>query len=70
MPQLSHSALNAGQSARLMDLPSGCDVLPHPLHGWIELGDDVKAVVKNAKVDDFEMDFANKIITMVADPMA
>jgi hypothetical protein len=37
---------------------------------WIELGDDVKAVVKNAKVDDFEMDFANKIITMVADPMA
>ena len=37
---------------------------------WIALGDDVKAVVKNAKVDDFEMDFANKIITMVADPMA
>lgn len=37
---------------------------------WIELDDDVKAVVKNAKVDDFEMDFANKIITMVADPMA
>lgn len=37
---------------------------------WIELGDDVKAVVKNANVDDFEMDFANKIITMVADPMA
>ena len=37
---------------------------------WIELGDDVKAVVKNAKVDDFEIDFANKIITMVADPMA
>ena len=36
----------------------------------IVLGDDVKAVVKNAKVDELDIDFANKIITMVADPMA
>ena len=38
MPQLSHGTLNAGQSALLIDFPCGCVVLPHPLHGWIELG--------------------------------
>ena len=36
----------------------------------IVLGNDIKAVVKNAKVDELDIDYANKIITMVADPLA
>ena len=35
---------------------------------WIVLGDDVKAVVKGAKEDMFEMDFENKTITMLSEP--
>ena len=39
-------------------------------HTRYELGDDVKAVVVNAKADDFVMDFAKDIITYAPDPLA
>ena len=39
-------------------------------NAWIEKGADVKAVVKGVDADDLGIDFANKVITMNADPMA
>ena len=33
-------------------------------------GDDVKAVVKGVRADDFDIDFVNAVITMTADSMA
>ena len=39
-------------------------------NAWIEKGADVKAVVKGVDADDLDIDFANKVITMNADPMA
>ena len=38
-------------------------------HVRIVKGDDVKAVVKNANADDFDMDFTSRLITMT-DPLA
>ena len=35
---------------------------------WIVLGDDVKAVIKNAKEEMFETDFPNATITMLSEP--
>ena len=37
---------------------------------WIKLGEDVKAVVVNAKADDFEIDFKKDIITYAPDSLA
>ena len=37
---------------------------------WLTKGDDVKAVVKGVDVEDLEIDYGNKIITFVADPLA
>ena len=39
-------------------------------HVRIVKGDDVKAVVRNANTDDFDMDFTSGLITMSADPLA
>jgi Ca2+-binding RTX toxin-like protein len=39
-------------------------------HVRIVKGDDVKAVVRNANADDFDMDFTSGLITMSADPLA
>ena len=36
---------------------------------WINLGSDVKAVVKNTEVEFFEVDGYNKIITLQAEPV-
>ena len=39
-------------------------------NAWIVKGDDVKAVVKGVDADDLDIDFANRVITLNADPMA
>ena len=36
---------------------------------WIKLGDDVKAVVVNAKADDFVIDYTKDIIEYVPDSL-
>ena len=38
-------------------------------HVRIVKGDDVKAVIRNANADDFDMDFTSRLITMT-DPLA
>ena len=38
-------------------------------HVRIVKGDDVKAIVRNANADDFDMDFTSRLITMT-DPLA
>ena len=37
---------------------------------WIMKGEDVKAVVKGVDADSLNLDFVNRVITMVSDPMA
>jgi len=37
---------------------------------WITRRDDVKAVVKGVDVEDLDIDYDNKLITFVADPLA
>ena len=37
---------------------------------WITKGEDVKAVVKGVSADLLNLDFVNRVITMVSDPMA
>ena len=37
---------------------------------WITKGEDVKAVVKGVSADLLNLDFVNRVITMVNDPMA
>ena len=40
-------------------------------HVRIVKGDDIKAVVRNANADDFDLDFTSRLITMtVTDPLA
>ena len=37
---------------------------------WLTKGDDIKAVVKGVDVEDLKIDYGNKMITFVADPLA
>lgn len=37
---------------------------------WILKGDDVKAVVKDTSTAELKMDFAARLITLIADPLA
>ena len=37
---------------------------------WLTKGDDVKAVIKGVSAEDLDIDFGNKVITFVADPLA
>ena len=39
-------------------------------HVKIFKGDDIKAIVRNANADDFDMNFTSRLITMTADPLA
>ena len=51
----------------------GCDRTRKEQRGrdtWILKGEDVKAVVKGVDADELELDYAAKMITLVADPMA
>ena len=37
---------------------------------WLTKGDDVKAVIKGVTVEELDIDFGNKVVTFVADPLA
>ena len=39
-------------------------------HVKIFKGDDIKAIVRNANVDHFDMNFQSRVITMIAEPLA
>ena len=72
--------LNGGKGyMKIMDMEAGeviefcgcasTEIEQRGKHVWIVKGDDVKAVVRNANADDFEMDFTSRLITMT-DPLA
>ena len=72
--------LNGGKGhMTIMDMESGeaiefcgcasTEIQQRGKHVRIVKGDDVKAVVRNANADDFDMDFTSRLITMT-DPLA
>ena len=51
----------------------GCasaDLVQRGKNVWLIKGDDVKAVIKGVSEEDLDIDYGNKVITFVADPLA